>query len=267
MAQTPTCPSGQYPAMSGGCAPPSSTSICSGGTLTGTNLTVTPACGAVGALATIQHIHVYAGDCAFYDSVSGYHYVLHCSDGSSMSFATAATTGYLGVDDRTHSEDEHADYCVSGGMFFFTQAYAGATPNTGENPCSAVNGPVYAPPSISNTLGGTNSNVNPTTCQRKLVANANDPVDCATGDFYNTYTDLSVPGRGIPLSFSRTYNSLSTNQDSPFGYGWTDSYKLLPLHRYQRHHHRDRRQRQQRDLQPRWIRQLPGAERGVSHAC
>jgi len=99
MAQTPTCPSGQYPAMSGGCAPPSSTSICSGGTLTGTNLTVTPACGAVGALATIQHIHVYAGDCAFYDSVSGYHYVLHCSDGSSMQFAIGSGPpgGFVGT--------------------------------------------------------------------------------------------------------------------------------------------------------------------------
>ncbi len=78
--------------------------------------------------------------------------------------------------------------------------------------------------STANTLGGGNSNVNPTTCHRSIVPNTIDPVNCATGDFYNTFKDLSVPGRGIPLLFSRTYNSLSANQDSPVGYGWTDSY-------------------------------------------
>jgi len=76
----------------------------------------------------------------------------------------------------------------------------------------------------ANVTAGGNSTINQTFCQRKAVANVNDPVNCATGDFYNTFTDLSVPGRGIPLAFSRTYNSLAANQDSPVGYGWTDSY-------------------------------------------
>src|SRR5262249_41251070 len=34
-----------------------------------------------------------------------------------------------------------------------------------------------------------------------------DPVDTATGNFSETYTDLAIPGRGMPLAFSRTYNS------------------------------------------------------------
>ena len=33
------------------------------------------------------------------------------------------------------------------------------------------------------------------------------PVNCATGDFYHTFTDLAVPGRGLPLDLARTYNS------------------------------------------------------------
>lgn len=53
---------------------------------------------------------------------------------------------------------------------------------------------------------------------------AGDPVDCATGNFYQTYQDFSLPGRGAALSLSRTYNSLLAGEDSPFGYGWSSSY-------------------------------------------
>jgi RHS repeat-associated protein len=47
------------------------------------------------------------------------------------------------------------------------------------------------------------------------------PVNNNTGNFYHTYTDLFIPGRGIPLSFSRTYNSLFAGQDGPVGFGWS----------------------------------------------
>jgi YD repeat-containing protein len=48
-------------------------------------------------------------------------------------------------------------------------------------------------------------------------------VNCATGDFWHAFDDLSLPGRGIPLDFTHTYNSLLANQNSPLGYGWTDN--------------------------------------------
>ncbi len=47
------------------------------------------------------------------------------------------------------------------------------------------------------------------------------PVNTATGDFFHTFTDLSVPGRGIPLEVTRTYNSIFDNRNGPFGYGWS----------------------------------------------
>jgi len=47
------------------------------------------------------------------------------------------------------------------------------------------------------------------------------PVNTATGDFYHAFTDLSIPGRGIPLRVTRTYNSLFAAQDGPFGFGWS----------------------------------------------
>ncbi len=53
---------------------------------------------------------------------------------------------------------------------------------------------------------------------------AGDPVDTADGNFYETQTDLSIPGRGVGLSTARTYNSIFAATDGPFGYGWTSNW-------------------------------------------
>jgi YD repeat-containing protein len=76
-------------------------------------------------------------------------------------------------------------------------------------------------PTWRETLGGGSSS-----CDAKSVGGADllDPVNIATGNFYEAYNDLSVPGRGPAFSFARTYNSLSSNVDSSVGYGWTHNY-------------------------------------------
>ncbi len=51
-----------------------------------------------------------------------------------------------------------------------------------------------------------------------------DPIDIYSGNFTHTFTDVSVPGRGIPLDFTRTYNAQAAAQNGPLGYGWTSSY-------------------------------------------
>jgi Domain of unknown function (DUF6531) len=53
-----------------------------------------------------------------------------------------------------------------------------------------------------------------------------DPVNTATGNFSETYTDLAIPGRGVPLVFSRTYNSLAASTVGPLGFGWTFDYQM-----------------------------------------
>ena len=52
------------------------------------------------------------------------------------------------------------------------------------------------------------------------------PVNCATGEFWHSFTDLSVPGRGLPLTLTRSYSSLHAGTSGPLGYGWTDSYNM-----------------------------------------
>lgn len=57
-----------------------------------------------------------------------------------------------------------------------------------------------------------------------------DPVDGATGDFSESATDLTIPGAGIPLKFTRTYDAQTAQSEvansasaGPLGYGWTDN--------------------------------------------
>ncbi len=53
-----------------------------------------------------------------------------------------------------------------------------------------------------------------------------DPVNCATGNFYETQTDLSVGGRGVGLNLTRTYNSQAAAEGGTgiFGHGWSSSF-------------------------------------------
>ncbi len=52
------------------------------------------------------------------------------------------------------------------------------------------------------------------------------PVSCATGNYFDTETDLSVGGRGVGLDLARTYNSqaAAAGMHGVFGYGWSSSF-------------------------------------------
>ena len=50
-----------------------------------------------------------------------------------------------------------------------------------------------------------------------------EPVNTATGNYVSQVTDLALPGRGLPLAFTRTYNSLDT-ATGVLGPGWAFSY-------------------------------------------
>ncbi len=58
----------------------------------------------------------------------------------------------------------------------------------------------------------------------KECSSGQRPVNCASGDFWHTFTDASVPGPGPALDLTRTYNSLAASSNGPFGYGWESTY-------------------------------------------
>jgi RHS repeat-associated protein len=53
-----------------------------------------------------------------------------------------------------------------------------------------------------------------------------DPVNCVTGNYTETYTDLKVPGLNGGLTFTRAYNSqaAANGTHGPLGYGWSFEY-------------------------------------------
>ncbi len=55
-----------------------------------------------------------------------------------------------------------------------------------------------------------------------------DPVELQSGAWVGATTDLSMPGIGLPLVFSRSYNSDYAEQTGPLGYGWTHAYASRP---------------------------------------
>jgi RHS repeat-associated protein len=67
-------------------------------------------------------------------------------------------------------------------------------------------------------------------CETVLTRNAatsqavGDPVNTATGAFYEQVTDASLPGAGTTFQFTRTYNSNDTTTGR-LGPGWTDPYQ------------------------------------------
>ncbi|GAA2010157.1 RHS repeat-associated core domain-containing protein [Nakamurella flavida] len=92
--------------------------------------------------------------------------------------------------------------------------------------------PIGGPPTVQDEPKGSNPAWLQCGCAKRT---AGDPVDTSTGYFGDTFTDLSIPGRGMPLNFTRSYAAATADptgpnaalaKDGPFGYGWTDSYNL-----------------------------------------
>jgi RHS repeat-associated protein len=95
--------------------------------------------------------------------------------------------------------------------FLFTSTYSCASS------CAPDGGPITPP----ETYGGINPSEDVNPCNLTAW-----PVNCSTGDFWHTFTDTAVPGRGLPLDLTRTYNSLDAATAGPFGYGWSSSYTM-----------------------------------------
>ena len=102
-----------------------------------------------------------------------------------------------------------------GGTLTFNASYIplnlGVLPVPPSNTIGAVGG------SIGSVLGI--STVNP-------QISVQEPISTGNGNYYHQHTDVSFPGRGLGVVFSRTYNALD-NYNGPLGANWTHSYNIL----------------------------------------
>jgi RHS repeat-associated protein len=130
------------------------------------------------------------------------------------------TSGYEGP--NTSFSDISSDYTsgvvnFSGGLapghaayFSLEESLTGATLQIGSGQSDVT----------SSEQGVPNPSEHQTTCS------VGQPVNCATGEFWHTFSDLTIPGRGAPLDFNRTYTSRNAAVDGPLGFGWTHSYNM-----------------------------------------
>ena len=74
-------------------------------------------------------------------------------------------------------------------------------------------------PLFGSSVGSSNASVGGNGCSTQGPY----PVDCASGDFWHSFTDVSITGRGPGLDVSRTYNDLEAGTSGLFGPGWSSS--------------------------------------------
>jgi RHS repeat-associated protein len=90
-----------------------------------------------------------------------------------------------------------------------------------------LNEPAGGPLSRGELLGGgRNPAESCVLCFMAAHMSFGQPVDAPTGNFWHSFSDLAVPGRGFNLDLTRTYNSGNAAADGPFGHGWSSSYGM-----------------------------------------
>ncbi|NIA11879.1 MAG: DUF1566 domain-containing protein, partial [Nitrospiraceae bacterium] len=74
---------------------------------------------------------------------------------------------------------------------------------------------ISADPAISSTFGSSDQNV--------LLSP--EPINVGTGSYIYQHHDMSISGRGLPLTITRSYNSMDI-YSGPLGSGWTFNYNV-----------------------------------------
>lgn len=109
---------------------------------------------------------------------------------------------------------------VANGAGYYVDVVASNDAGDGSGASSATVTPAAAPWSQSDTLGGSNPSEPAVTCRSSWG------VDCGTGNFSYSHTDLSVPGRGVALALTSTYNSQNDSFQPSRGKRWVTNYDM-----------------------------------------
>jgi RHS repeat-associated protein len=85
--------------------------------------------------------------------------------------------------------------------------------------------PVGGAPPPKETAGLRNPSWSHSSCACQGVA-TKKPINTATGNFWHTFPSLAISGRGAPLDFTYTFNSLTASSDGSLGFGWTFGHSM-----------------------------------------
>lgn len=128
------------------------------------------------------------------DTFSGDAWQVNLSSGTVMQTIDMGTAFLLGL--SVHGQPSAAANVPQGGYLTAAEGYGGGAPS--ECACLSTNG------------------------------KTGDPVNPMDGDYYSSSTDISVPGPGVPLAFTRTYDAQAaqSGETSALGPGWSDPYAM-----------------------------------------
>jgi len=147
-----------------------------------------------------------------------------------VSVAVSGTTVVVGAQDHTVSGNaqQGAAYMVSAGLVapqgapYGADSWGGGSPSEGCIQC--ISG------TASSSSSGYSGSARPESSSSNLPDPAGEQLDPSTGDDFDTVTDVSLPGAGLPLAFIRTYDAQAAQAEEasgsttpPLGYGWADN--------------------------------------------
>jgi RHS repeat-associated protein len=106
-----------------------------------------------------------------------------------------------------------------------TVAIAGTVPSCAMGPNPTCSGAANLPIPLA-----TGPTVHPNLKDNLKAIPTSDPVNPANGELVAPYSDLSLPGFGVPFNHVRTYRS-RLDYDGPLGFGWDHSYnqRIIPI--------------------------------------
>ncbi|OHB21285.1 MAG: hypothetical protein A3J67_05340 [Parcubacteria group bacterium RIFCSPHIGHO2_02_FULL_48_10b] len=168
-----------------------------------------------------------AGNC---NQTQGFHFSIGNQDGISQYFSGQIDDFRVWDNPRTALEiQSNKDHELTGlephliGYFKFNNDYADSSPfgHTGTSSGS----PVFTSDVPFQAESFSTDVANRSALSASAVLVSEEPVNTLFGNYLKQERDISVPGRGVPLEFTRTYNSIS-GSTSALGPKWTHNYAM-----------------------------------------
>ena len=90
---------------------------------------------------------------------------------------------------------------------------------------NAISGQTQTTPGIGSTGNAGSTTANGPSNNITVQVPEAEPVSTGNGNYYYQHTDFSIPSRGLPLAFQRTYNTLDS-YTGPLGANWTHALNI-----------------------------------------
>lgn len=131
--------------------------------------------------------------------------------GWTITNSTNTSTSGLGTIGALYATSENAAIQV------VITASAGKTDVIATYVAGAISSAAASPPPVG---------IGPAEGPTSQEASSNEPVSTGSGNYYYQHTDLSVAGRGLPVTFQRAYNA-GDSYMGPLGMNWNYQYNIV----------------------------------------